>query len=205
MRRAPVTHEVIFTDAAFAQEYAQKHRQMAERFGHEYAAKLSARGFWAGRVLDVGCGFGATHLILAERFAEAAFTGIDLSDPLLELARTAAEAAGVGERVRFEHADVQQIPYEDDSFDVVLNANMVHLVENPVQMLDEIERVLAPGGTLLIADLRRSWLGWIEREIRSALTVAEARELFGRSAVRPGAFTQDLLWWRYETAASPGS
>jgi ubiquinone/menaquinone biosynthesis C-methylase UbiE len=202
MKRAPVTHDVIFTDERVAQEYARRHRQMAERFGREYAAKLSARGFQTGRVLDVGCGFGATHLVLAARFDEAEFVGIDLSDPLLRLAREAAEAEGAGERVRFEHADVQQIPYDDDAFDVVLNANMVHLVEDPVAMLNEIEQVLAPGGTLFIADLRRSWLGWIEREIRSALTVAEARELLGQSALRPGVFSRDRLWWRYETDPS---
>ena len=200
MKRAPVTHKVIFTDELFAQEYAQRHKQMAERFGREYAAKLSARGFETGRVLDVGCGFGATNLFLASHFGGAEFVGIDLSDPLLQLAREAAKTAGLEARVRFEHADVQQIPYGDESFDVVLNANMVHLVDNPIQMLNEIERVLAPGGVLFIADLRRSWLGWIEREIRSALTVAEAKELFSRSELRPGAFSQDLLWWRYETA-----
>jgi ubiquinone/menaquinone biosynthesis C-methylase UbiE len=202
MKRAPVMHEVVFTDEPFAREYARRHRQMAERFGREYATKLSARGFRTGRVLDVGCGFGATVLVLAERFGKAEFVGIDLSDPLLRLAWEATEEADLGPRVRFEHADVHQIPYDDDSFDVVLNANMVHLVEDPVVMLNEIERVLAPEGMAFIADLRRSWLGWIEREIRSALTVAEARELLGRSALRPGVFTQDLLWWRYETEPS---
>ena len=200
MKRAPITHEVIFQDPEHAREYARKHRQMAERFGREYGAKLTARGFQQGRILDVGCGFGATNLILAEHFAESEIVGIDLSEPLLQLAREAAEAASLGPRVRFEHADVQQIPYEDDSFDVVINANIVHLVEDPVRMLNEIERVLAPEGWLFIADLRRSWLGWIEREIRSALTVAEARALFSQSELRPGAFSQDLLWWRYETA-----
>jgi ubiquinone/menaquinone biosynthesis C-methylase UbiE len=172
---------------------------MAERFGHEYAGKLAARGFQTGRILDVGCGFGATNLVLAERFREAEFVGIDLSEPLLQLARETAKEAGLGPRVRFEHADVQQIPYDDDSFDVVLNANMVHLVDDPIRMLNEIERVLAPEGMLFIADLRRSWLGWVEREIRSALTVAEATELFSRSELRSGVFSQDLLWWRYET------
>jgi ubiquinone/menaquinone biosynthesis C-methylase UbiE len=202
MKRAPITHEVVFTDASFAEEYAQKHRQMAERFGREYADKLSARAFRSGRVLDVGCGFGATLLVLAEHFGEAEFAGIDLSDPLLHLARESAEGAGLASRVRFEHADAQQIPYGDDAFDVVLNANMVHLVDDPLAMLNEMERVLSPGGAFYIADLRRSWLGWIEREIRSALAVAEARELLRRSALRVGVFTHDLLWWRYETEPS---
>ncbi len=81
---------------------------------------------------------------------------------------------------------------------MVLNANMAHLVEDPVRMLDEIERVLKPGGCLFIADLRRSWLGMIERGIRAALTLKEARNLFSRSAIRPGKFSSSLLWWRYE-------
>jgi ubiquinone/menaquinone biosynthesis C-methylase UbiE len=202
MKRAPIAHEAVFTDESFAKEYARKHRQMAERFGREYADKLSARGFCSGRVLDVGCGFGATLLVLAGYVGGAECVGIDLSDPLLGLARESAGRAGLAARVRFEHADAQQIPYDDGAFDVVLNANVVHLVPDPLAMLDEIERVLAPGGAFYIADLRRSWLGWIEREIRSALAAAEARELLGRSALRPGVFSQDLLWWRYETAPS---
>ncbi|GAH43039.1 unnamed protein product, partial [marine sediment metagenome] len=68
--------------------------------------------------------------------------GIDLSEPLLRLAREAAEIADVGERVRFEKADVQKIQHEDNSFDVAINVNMVHLVEDPVRMLNE--NVLQP-------------------------------------------------------------
>jgi ubiquinone/menaquinone biosynthesis C-methylase UbiE len=75
---------------------------------------------------------------------------------------------------------------------------MVHLVEHPVRMLNEIERVLIPGGFLYIADLRRSWLGSLEREIKSGLTIAEARQLFNSSNLRPGDFAWGLLWWRFE-------
>ncbi len=59
-------------------------------------------------------------LVLAERFVDSQVVGIDLSEPLLRLAREAAQAAHLGERVRFESADVQQMPREDDSFDAVL-------------------------------------------------------------------------------------
>jgi hypothetical protein len=65
-------------------------------------------------------------------------------------------------------------------------------------MLNEIERVLVPGGYLFIADLRRSWLGLFEKEIRSALTLGEAKELFGQSQLREGTFSWGLLWWRCE-------
>jgi ubiquinone/menaquinone biosynthesis C-methylase UbiE len=116
---------------------------------------------------------------------------------LLRLASQSAQEAGLGNRVRFETGDAERIPYEDNPFDVVLNLNMVHIVERPVQMLNEIERILIPGGFLFIADLRRSWLGLIEKEMKSALTLEEARNLFGQSNLREGAFSSHLLWWRY--------
>ena len=198
MKRTPLTHNGVFSDENFAEKYARGHTNMAEKFGREYAGKLSARGFQKGRMLDVGCGFGATGIILAESFAKSEVVGIDLSAPLLRLAQARAQEANLTKRLTFEMADVQQIPYEDDSFDVVLNANMVHLVKDPISMLDEIERVLVPGGYLFIADLRRSWLGLFEKEIRSALTLSEARELFRQSQLRQGAFSWGLLWWRFE-------
>ena len=60
-------------------------------------------------------------------------------------------------------------------------------------MLNEIERVLASGGFLFVADLRRSWAGLFERGIKSALTLEEARDLFGQSNLREGVFSWGYL------------
>jgi ubiquinone/menaquinone biosynthesis C-methylase UbiE len=199
MKREPLAHDRVFDDEARAQAYAKGHNRMAERFGAEYAAKLSARGFRQGRILDVGCGAGAMNLVLAKQFPDSEIVGIDLSEPLLRLAREAAKATDMDERLKFERGDVQEMPYADDSFDVLINTNMVHLVEGPIRMLDEMERVLIPGGFLFIADLRRSWLGFLEREIRSALTLEEAAKLFNQSRLRRGFFSRSMLWWRFET------
>jgi ubiquinone/menaquinone biosynthesis C-methylase UbiE len=147
MKRAPLTHERVFEED-FAQGYADRHQKIAVKFGQEYARKLSSRGFRQGRILDVGCGFGATALILADRFPDSDIVGIDLSEPLLRLAEQAAKPMDLGERVRFEKADAQDIPYDDDSFDAVINLQMVHIVDDPVSMLNEIERVLVPDGYL---------------------------------------------------------
>ena len=126
MKRSPLVHERVFNNEDYAEQYARQHWKMAERFGQECAKKLEARGFQTGRIIDVGCGFGATNLVLAKRFVASELVGIDLSEPLLRLARQAAAEADGGERVRFETADVQQIPYPDDAFDVAININMVH-------------------------------------------------------------------------------
>ena len=189
MKRVPSTHEGVFDDEDFAEKYARQHGKMARKFGQEYSDKLSSRGFQKGKILDVGCGFGGTAIVLAQNFPDSEVIGIDLSEPLLQRANLAAQSASLDKWVRFEKADVQQIPYEEDSFDVALNLNMVHLVEDPVRMLNEIERVLAPDGFLFVADLRRSWAGLFEREIKSALTMEEARDLLSQSKLREGVFS----------------
>jgi len=198
MKRIPLTHERVFSNENYAESYAKQHWKMAEKFGQEYAGKLAAQGFKQGKIIDVGCGFGATNLVLAERFVDSEIVGIDLSEPLLQLAGTTAESKGLSGRVRFEKADVQEIPFADNTFDVAINVNMVHLVEEPIKMLNEIERILLPGGHLFIADLRRSWLGLLEEEIKAGLTIGEARRLFTQSELRSGDFSWSLIWWKFE-------
>jgi len=196
MKRSPLVHERVFS-SDFADEYARKHRKIAEKFGRQVAGKLTLRGFKDGHVLDVGCGFGATAIVVAQAFPQSTVVGIDLSDALLDLAIQETQAAGLDHRVTFKTADVQEIPYDDDSFDALINLQMLHIVEDPVAMLDEMERVLAPDGVLFMADIRRSWVGLFDKVFRSALTVDEADALVSRSNLRGGTFSSDLLWWRY--------
>jgi ubiquinone/menaquinone biosynthesis C-methylase UbiE len=198
MMRAPMTHDRVFSDEDRAARYAQRHQKMAENLGREVARKLHARRFREGRIIDVGCGSGATAIVLAQEFPLSEVVGMDLSEPLLHLATQAAQAVGLADRVGFELGDAEHISYEDNSFDVVLNLNMVHIVEHPIQMLNEIERILVPNASLFTVDLRRSWLGLFEKEMKSALTLEEARTLFGQSRLREGRFSTSLIWWRYE-------
>jgi 2-polyprenyl-3-methyl-5-hydroxy-6-metoxy-1,4-benzoquinol methylase len=92
----------------------------------------------------------------------------------------------------------KRLDIEDELFDVVLNLNMVHIIEDPIQMLNEIERILVPDGSLFIVDLRRSWLGLFEGEIKSALTTQEARTMFAQSKLRQGSLSSSLIWWSFE-------
>jgi ubiquinone/menaquinone biosynthesis C-methylase UbiE len=197
MKRSPLVHERVFS-GDFADDYARKHGKIAEKFGRDVAQKLVQRGFQAGRILDAGCGFGTTAIVLGQAFPQSQVVGIDLSEPLLALAIQDAHAAGLDARVAFEKADVQEIPYDDGVFDVVVNVQMLHIVDDPVAMLEEMERMLAPDGFLFMADIRRSWVGLFDKVFRSGLTLEEARALVRRSKLRDGAFSSDLLWWRYE-------
>src|SRR5690606_17637857 len=69
-------------------------------------------------LLDVGCGPGTVTVDLAERLTQGSVVGVDASDEVLESARGLADAHGT-KNISFEHANAYQLPFEDDSFDVV--------------------------------------------------------------------------------------
>lgn len=95
------------------------------------------------RVLDVGCGAGETTLELAATGAHA--VGVDISRPLLEVAR--ARSGGRGE-IRFFEADAQTYPFEPASFDAVFSRFGVMFFADPAAAFANIRRAMKPGGRL---------------------------------------------------------
>jgi SAM-dependent methyltransferase len=95
------------------------------------------------RALDLGTGTGGAAFALARRFPDAEVVGADLSRAMIEQARLRLPE-DLGPRVRFEVADASKLPYETGSFDFVGLSNMI-------PFFDELERVTAPGGSLVIA------------------------------------------------------
>jgi SAM-dependent methyltransferase len=103
------------------------------------------------RVLDLGCGPGSITLGLAQAVAPGEAIGVDLQPSQVAQAQALGAARGVM-NVRFEVADVYQLPFPDGSFDAVFgNAVLMHLRE-PVPALVEVRRVLDPGGIVGVRD-----------------------------------------------------
>ena len=92
------------------------------------------------RVLDLGTGTGAVARLVAERFPEADVVGADLSAQMIDQARRLTDSP----RVTYQVADAQKLPFADGSFDLVTLGNMI-------PFFDELARVLAPGGQVLVA------------------------------------------------------
>lgn len=101
-------------------------------------------------ILDVGCGIGGSTLYLAEKF-QAKATGITLSPVQAKRAAERAEAANLGERVGFRVANALEMPFEDNSFDLVWSLESGEHMPNKIQFLRECYRVLKPGGLFLMA------------------------------------------------------
>ena len=107
------------------------------------------------RILDAGCGTGVCSLALAERANQV--LAVDMS---LQSLKTAVELAHkIGRHnIEFKQASVLDLPFASESFDLVYSWGVIHHTPSPIRALDELVRVLAPGGLLVLAAYRKTRL-----------------------------------------------
>jgi len=96
-------------------------------------------------VLECACGTGMLTVGIAARCKSLVAT--DFSEKMLE---KAAKKCGAMHNVRFEKADILHLEYPDQSFDKVVAANVIHLLDEPLKALSELDRVCKPGGQIVI-------------------------------------------------------
>lgn len=101
-------------------------------------------------ILDYGCGTGALGIALASRGYKV--SGFDLSDVGIKIAQEAAEKANVTDRVNFSVANAQQLPYENQSFDLVIGKAVLHHTIKYDGTDLELHRVLKDGGSALFLE-----------------------------------------------------
>lgn len=155
--------------------------------------------FGGKRLLEVGCGIG-TDLV---RFARggAVVTGVDLSETAVALARKNVEHANVTATLEVENGE--ELPYADETFDVVYAHGVLQYTADPSKMVSECRRVLRPSGTAIFMVYNRlSWLNALSKIMRVELehedapvlrkySVRELEELlsdFSRARVVPERF-----------------
>ena len=124
------------------------------------------------RILDIGCGTGEGTLFLAREFPQARVRGVDLSEEMIHaaVAKVGLDPEG---RVAFKVGDASSLPYAEDSFDLVAMLNMP-------PFFAEMERVLRPGGQVIVASSRGPETAVLHPALAPALEVPPARDRAGR-------------------------
>ncbi len=152
--KAPKAHKGykgIAMEGPIATWYARNTRSRIEdqrRLAHLFAESVPV----GGRVLEVAPGPGYLSIELA-RLGKFRVTGLDISQTFVKIERQNAAEAGVN--IDFNHGDATNMPFEDNSFDFAGCVAAFKNFAQPVQALNEFSRVLKPGGTAMIVDLRR--------------------------------------------------
>lgn len=130
----------------------------------EHVREIVPQGRY-GRALDGGCGTGVCSLALAEMADEV--VAFDLSGGSLATAQKLARKLNVS-NIKFQQGSLLDIPLPSKSFDLVFSWGVIHHTVDPVRALDELVRVLQPGGTLVLAVYLKTPLTFVHEAIRHA-------------------------------------
>jgi SAM-dependent methyltransferase len=103
-------------------------------------------------LLDIGCGLGGPARFLAARYA-CRVTGIDLSQPFVDVAAMLSERCGLEERTVFHQADALKLPFADESFSLAYTQHVAMNIGERARFYAEISRVLQLGGRLALYDM----------------------------------------------------
>jgi len=114
---------------------------------HQIAAKVEMRG---KDICEVGCGRGGGLAYLMERFNPGSAVGVDLNPVAVKFCNSHYNLPGLS----FIRANAENLPFEDNSMDIIINVESSHRYANMPGFLGEVRRVLRPGGKFLLTDFR---------------------------------------------------
>ena len=137
-------------DGADGEYWATYHQEYERLLGVFDATLVEAAGVGSDdRCLDVGCGTGATTRALATRAVKGSALGLDLSGPMLTVAKESAERSPLG-NLAFVQGDAQVYPFDPSSFDVAVSRMGSMFFGDPAAAFANIGRALRPGGRLAL-------------------------------------------------------
>jgi ubiquinone/menaquinone biosynthesis C-methylase UbiE len=107
----------------------------------------------AGSILDIGTGPGRLLMKLYEQSSGLRVTGVDISSAMVAKARKNLEKDGLSELIEVQEGSADALPFADHSFDTIVSTGSIHHWKNPEAGLNEVYRVLKPGGYALMYDI----------------------------------------------------
>ena len=166
MPRVPSLHDAHLDQPSAKRDYNRTHfAEAASRY--DFATKMlsfGGDGVWKRRLvdaltdepataLDLACGTGDVCFLLAKRFSNTAIEGLDLTREMLDIAE---QRNDFGDRVRFLQGDICNLPQADDSEELVTGSYALRNAPDLMLALQEINRVLKPGGVAAFLDFSKS-------------------------------------------------
>ena len=124
--------------------------------------RLSYMNVKPKKILDAGCGTGLCSRQLRDDFSRAKICAVDLAPGMIELAKTDQKTF---KKIDYQVADIDSLPYEDNTFDIVFSSLTIQWVPNLGKTFSELNRVLKPGGLIIFStlgpdtlyELKESW------------------------------------------------
>ena len=140
----------------FAIKYAEFAKETpAMREAYVSVAKQVATVISEGVLLEVGPGPAFISIEIARLIPHAQIIGLDISETMIGIARRNVVEADLSAQIIFRQGDAAKMPFDDETFDFVVSSGSLHHWSKPVQVFDEIYRVLKPGRLALISDVRQ--------------------------------------------------
>jgi demethylmenaquinone methyltransferase/2-methoxy-6-polyprenyl-1,4-benzoquinol methylase len=161
------THTVIVERSSHSGRIPELYNKLAGMYdlftdhepSHHKAAVQMAKMEQNDSILEVACGTGRATLEIAQQLKpDQIFRAVDLTKGMMSKAEQRLEKYGLLDQVDFRIADARRLPFPDSSFDVVYNAYMFDLIDISEfsVVLSEFNRVLKPGGRLVLVNMSKS-------------------------------------------------
>jgi ubiquinone/menaquinone biosynthesis C-methylase UbiE len=168
------------------------------------------------KILDAGTGTARIPILMCQQRPQYLITAVDLAQSMLIVGQRNVEAAGLIQRIRLERVDTKKMAYPDLEFDMVISNSLVHHLPDPHSFFREVNRLVRPGGAILIRDLIRPENDVIVNDLvdkiggnydphqqqlfrdslKAALTLAEVRDAIDLANLQGVTLTQssELHW-----------
>lgn len=212
----PSTPEIKTRWDTFAKCFQESFEPSANITAYSLISSLNIGKEQPKRILDLGCGAGGgSFLIGVTQHPESHLTCMDLSSEMIELAKETCQPITkppLNRNIDFMEGNAECLPFESDTFDVVLSNYCLHLVADPDAVLSEVLRVLKKGGrafwgspeftqmTIIqqsVAECKKEWgMTDIKPPTRSPFHLNDKNQLVQR-AQRAG-FSKYLTWYQYQ-------